>query len=193
MKNPFAVRNMPFIASLAAIEIVLQIIGNYIALGPVSINLSLVPIGIGAMLFGPWVGLFLGLINSLFVLLSPFTAAFYNVSVVGTFVTCIVKSSVAGFGGGLIYMLLKRHNKFVASIVTLVSLPIINTGLFVVGCLIFFVPLLETASAGYTNIYEYLFIVMCGWNFIFEISTSVILSYPIYRLVNLYDTKFRIE
>ena len=118
MKNPFTVRNMPFIAILLAIEIVLQFIGNMVAFGPVSINLSLVPIALGAMLFGPWVGLFLGIINALFVLMAPSTALFYNVSVVGTILICLIKSSLAGFLGGLFYLLIKNKNNFVASIVT---------------------------------------------------------------------------
>ena len=99
-KNPFTVRNIPYIAILAAIEIVLQFIGNNIAFGPVSINLSLIPMALGAILFGPWCGLFLGLLNSIFVLMAPSTMLFYNISVMGTFVTVLVKSSAAGFIGG---------------------------------------------------------------------------------------------
>lgn len=137
MKNPFTVRNMPYIAILMAVEIVLQFIGNAIALGPISINLSLVPIALGAIMFGPWVGLLLGIINSLFVLMAPSTALFYNVSVLGTVLTVLIKSSAAGFFGGLIYLMLNKRNNLIATIVTSISLPLINTGLFVVGCLLF--------------------------------------------------------
>lgn len=187
MKNPFTVRNMPYIALLLAIEIVLQFIGNMVAFGPVSINLSLVPIALGAILFGPWVGLFLGLINSIFVLLAPSTALFYNISVVGTIITCLVKSTLAGFLGGIFYLLLNKKNNFVASVVASITLPVVNTGVFIICCLVFFRPLLEEYSTGFTNIYEFLFIGMIGWNFIFEIGTSLVLVYPIYRIIAYYQ------
>ena len=193
MKNPFTVRNMPFIAILLAIEIVLQFIGNMVAFGPVSINLSLVPIALGAMLFGPWVGLFLGIINALFVLMAPSTALFYNVSVIGTILICLIKSSLAGFLGGLFYLLIKNKNNFVASIVTSISIPVINTGIFIVGCLTFFKPILEQYSTGFTNIYEFLFIGFIGWNFIFELATSIVLVFPLYRIITLYSDKRKLR
>lgn len=189
MKNPFTVRNMPYIAILMAVEIVLQFIGNAIALGPISINLSLVPIALGAIMFGPWVGLLLGVLNALFVLMAPSTALFYNVSVLGTVLTVIIKACAAGFFGGLIYLMLNKRNNLVATIVTSISLPLINTGLFVVGCILFFKPLLESLAPAGANIYEFLFIAMIGWNFIFELGTSIVLTYPIYRIITHYQKK----
>lgn len=189
MKNPFTVRNMPFIAILLAIEIVLQFIGNNIQLGPVSINLSLVPITLGAIVFGPWVGLFLGIFNALFVLLAPSTIIFYNITVWGTIVTCLAKSSIAGFVGGLIYLLINRWNNFVATIITSISIPVINTGLFALFALIFFRPLLEENVGTFSNIYQFLLIGMIGWNFIFELTFSVVLTFPIYRIIVYYQKK----
>ena len=180
---------MPYIAVLMAVEIVLQFVGNAIALGPISINLSLVPIALGAIMFGPWVGLLLGLINALFILMAPSTALFYNVSVMGTVLTVLIKSCSAGFFGGLIYLLLNKRNNLVATIVTSISLPLINTGLFVVGSILFFKPLLESLAPAGANIYEFLFIAMIGWNFIFELGTSIVLTYPIYRIITHYQKK----
>ena len=192
MKNPFTIRNMPYIAILVAIEIVLQYIGNAIAFGPISINLSLVPIALGAIIFGPWVGLFLGTINSLFVLMAPSTMIFYNVSVVGTIITVFIKSGAAGFFGGLIYLLINKRNNLLATIVTSISIPLINTGLFIVGSLTFFRSFLESNSTNFNNIYEFLFIGMIGWNFIFEITTSIVLIYPIYRIILYYQNKHQV-
>ena len=189
MRNPFTVRNMPYIAILMAVEIVLQFIGNAIAFGPVSINLSLVPIALGAMIFGPWVGLFLGIMNAIFVLMAPSTMLFYNISVIGTIITCLVKSSLAGFLGGIFYMLINKRNNFLASVVTSVSIPVINTGVFVICCLIFFRPFLEANYGAFSSIYEFLFIGMIGWNFIFELGTSLLLIYPIHRVITYYQAK----
>ena len=63
MKND-SVKKMTGTAILLAIEIVFQVIGNYITFpGGVSINLSLIPVALGAILFGPLSGAFLGLMN----------------------------------------------------------------------------------------------------------------------------------
>ena len=62
MKND-QVRKITGVAILLAIEIVLQAIGNYITPSAVSINLSLIPVALGAILFGPLSGAFLGLMN----------------------------------------------------------------------------------------------------------------------------------
>ena len=193
LKNPFTVRNMPFIAILAAIEIVLQFIGNQIAFGPISINLSLIPITLGAVLFGPWVGLFLGILNALFVLLAPSTMIFYEISVFGTIVICLLKSGLAGFLGGIIYHLLNCFNNFMATIVTSISVPLINTGIFVIGCLTIFRPFLEANYGSYGNIYGFLFIGMIGWNFIFEVGTSILLIYPIYRIITFYQQRHQVS
>ena len=58
-----------------ALVIVLQLISNYITLGPVSITLALVPIALGAIIYGPLTGLFLGLIHGAIVIVSPSTLA----------------------------------------------------------------------------------------------------------------------
>ena len=189
MKNPFTVRNMPYIAILLAVEIVLQFIGNHIQLGPVSINLSLVPITLGAIIFGPWVGLFLGIFNAVFVLLAPSTIIFYNITIWGTIVTCLSKSMLAGFIGGLVYLLINRWNNFVATIVTSVLIPVLNTGIFAICALIFFRPILVENVGTYSNIYQFLLIGMIGWNFIFELSFSIILVFPIYRIIVYYQRK----
>lgn len=192
-KNPFTVRNIPFIAILLASEIVLQVIGNYIALGPVSINLSLVTIALGAIMYGPWCGLLLGVFNSLFVFLSPYTMPFYEASVVGTIVTVLIKSSAAGFFSGILYHLLKKVNNLLATIVAAISIPLINTGLFIVGSLIFFMDYVRSVTPEGQNAIYFLFIGMTGWNFIFEISVTAILTYPIYRLITFYNQRKQIQ
>lgn len=191
LKNPFTVRNMPYIAILAGIEIVLQFAGNYIAFGPVSINLSLVPIALGAIIFGPWCGLFLGILNALFVLMAPSTSLFYNISVIGTILICLLKSGLAGFLGGLFHSLIKNKNELIATVVASITLPVVNTGIFCVGCLTFFRPFLESAyeGAGFSNIFLFLFVGMIGWNFVFELTSSALLTYPIYRIVAYFQRR----
>ena len=82
---------------LTTIEIILQIIGNFIAIGPVSINLSLIPIALGAILYGPICGGFLGMINGLTVIFAPSTIAiFMPMNPLATIFLCLLKSTVSG-------------------------------------------------------------------------------------------------
>lgn len=172
---------------LMAIMIVLQIIANYVAIGPVSINLSLIPIAIGSIIYGPLAGFLLGFIDGIICIFAPSTmAVFIPVSIGGTIVTCLVKTSIAGLLSGFVYRLLKRKNETVAAIVTSILLPIINTGLFVVCALIFFRPILEQYSSN-GNIYSTLFLVLIGWNFILEFGACSLLSPVVVRLVKYFN------
>ena len=49
-------QRMTGMAILTAIVIVLQLLGSFIRFGPFSISLVLVPIVIGAALYGAWAG-----------------------------------------------------------------------------------------------------------------------------------------
>ena len=65
-------------AVLVALIIVLQTIGSGIHFGPFTPTLSLVPIIIGAVLFGPVTGLGLGFVFSAIVLFSFSITAIFN-------------------------------------------------------------------------------------------------------------------
>ena len=62
MKNEkhTAVVRLTSLALLAALIVVLQTVASGIKIGPVPISLTLVPIVVGAILFGPGAGAFLG-------------------------------------------------------------------------------------------------------------------------------------
>jgi len=168
---------------LLALEIVFQIIGNYVSLGPVSINLSLIPIAVGAILYGPLVGGFLGLANGILVILAPATLSlFMSISVWGTILTCLLKCTIAGVAAGFFFKLFKNH-KVVGGVITSFLVPIINTGLFSISCLTIFRSFLEEnyANQGFGNIYLFLILGVIGWNFLLEMGITGILSYPVSR------------
>ena len=130
MKNT-NVRRITGIAILLAIEIVLQTLGNYIAVFGISINLALVPIAVGAIVYGPIADAFLGLCNGAMVLASPSTQALYfQYSPVGTVFTCLLKATLAGAVSGLIFMAMKKNHSRAGGIISSVIVPILNTALF---------------------------------------------------------------
>ena len=183
MKND-QVRKITGVAVLLAIEIVLQAMGNYITPSVVSINLSLIPIALGAILFGPLAGALLGFGNGLVVLLSPSTEAFLSYSLFGTIVVCLLKCTLAGLLAGFVYKLIAKKNSLVGSIVASLIVPVVNTGLFVLGVFTIFFGLFEPIGTT-DEIMKYVFLVMIGWNFVIEFSITAILSPTIARIISI--------
>ena len=166
---------------LLALEIIFQIIGNYLQIGPVNINLSLVTVVLGAVLYGPLSGAVLGFFNGLIVLLSPSTIAiFMPISPVGTVIACLLKCTIAGLVAGLLFKLFKNKNNLIGLIISSLLVPIINTGIFSVVCLLFFRPFLESGvSETFPNIGAFLIFGVIGINFIVEIVSTTVISVPL--------------
>lgn len=171
-------------ALLTAIVIVLQLMGSFIRFGPFSISLVLVPIVIGAALCGKAAGAWLGFVFSVVVLFTD-CAAFYAVNIPGTVITVLVKGIAAGFCAALVYGLLQKRNKTLAVIAAAAVCPIVNTGLFLIGCRLFFMDLLNTwaASLGFATLGDYVIFSLIGGNFIFELVINLVLSPVIVRLI----------
>ena len=171
---------------LLGVEIVLQIIGNYIQPGFANINLSLIPICLGAILYGPIVGGFLGLVCGVMVLVSPSTiSVFFAVSPIGTILACLLKTTLAGIAAGFIFKAFKKKNTLVGSILVSISVPAINTGVFAIFTAIFFTPILDdmVASGTFSNVALALFLGMIGLNFILEIVSTTILTPSLYKII----------
>lgn len=175
---------------LAALVVVLQYLGNFLSVALVtSINLTLIPIVIGAAILGPIGGMILGLVCGAMVLMTPMAQGIMGYSWWMALLICFGKTAVAGYVAGWIYRWVAKKNTLVATIATAIIVPIINTGLFVFGCS-FLVDHFKTADPavgfgvavpqGITYIGFIGFI--CGIiavNFVIEFLMTVIPSAPI--------------
>ena len=189
MKND-SVKKITGVAILIAIEVVLQVIGNYLALGPININLALIPIALCAIMYGPLAGALIGLMNGLVVLFSPSTQAlFFVYAPFATIVVCLLKCSLAGLVSGLVYKLLKNKNDLVAVVLASLLVPVINTGLFTLGAMTILSNAVEIAQStfkyGDMNFYAFLFLIFIGWNFVFEFGITALLSPTINKVINI--------
>lgn len=178
--------NLVLGAILTAIVVVLQILGGFIKFGPFSVSLVLIPIVIGAAKCGVKIGTWLGLVFGAVVLLNGDATAFFAVNVFGTILTVLLKGAACGFAAGLTYKLLAKHNKYAAVIAAAVVCPLVNTGVFLIGCLLFFLDTIKVwgANLGFTNTVSYVFLGMVGGNFLFELASNMILSPVILRILN---------
>ena len=184
-KKRVSTYNLVLLALLAAIVVILQLLGSFIKFGPFSVSLVLLPISIGAALIGANAGGLLGLVFGIVVLLSGDAAPFLAVSVPATIGLVLVKGLLAGLVSGAVYRLIAKKNKTAAAISAAAICPIINTGIFVVGVYLFFLPTVTEwgVSVGAANATTYIFLMMIGVSFLFELGLNLILSPVIVRLV----------
>ena len=175
------------VAIFTAIVIVLQLLGSFIRFGPFSISLTLIPIVVGAALYGPWAGAWLGFVFGMVVLLSGDAGAFLVVNALGTVLTVLVKGALAGFMAGVVYGLLKNTNIWVAAICAALICPVVNTGVFLLGCKLFFMETITGwgQAAGFENVGKYMIYGLVGGNFLFEVLFNIVLSPVIVRLIRL--------
>ena len=172
---------------LTAIVVVLQFIGAFIKFGPFSITLVLAPIIIGAALYGWKAGAWLGAVFGIVVLLSGDAAAFMAVNAPGTVILCILKGTLAGAAAGLVYKALEKVNPWVAVIAAAIVCPVVNTGVFLLGCLVFFLDTVKEwgAGAGYENVGAYFLFGFVGLNFVVELAINLVLSTAIVRILSI--------
>lgn len=191
----FDTRTLVGVALLTAIVVVLQLLGSFIRFGTFSISLVLMPIVVGAALFGVWAGAWLGLVFAVVVLLQPDTMFFFNISPAGTIITVILKGVLCGACAGLVYKLLsKKFNTTVGVIAAAAVAPIVNTGIFLIGCRVFFwdtIKELASATKYADNATLYLIVFFVGLNFVFELIVNLVLSPAIVTLIRYGEKSFR--
>lgn len=176
--------NITLLGILTAIVIVLQSMGASIRFGTFSITLVLLPIVIGAALIHPLAGGWLGFVFSIIVLVTD-AGPFLAVSIPGTIITVIVKGTLAGIAAGYVYRLLSKYNKFFATVTAAAAAPIVNTGIFIIGSYIFFLPTLKewAVGAGFTDVTAFIFLGLVGANFLLEFAVNLVLSPTITFLI----------
>ena len=181
------VKNMVGIGLFTAIVVVLQFLGGGIKFGIFSISLVLIPIVVGSALYTWKAGAFLGLAFGTAVLLSGDAAAFLTVDPIATVVVVLVKGTLCGLTAGLIYELLKKFNNVVAVVAAAIICPVVNTGIFLLGCKLFFMPTITqcASAAGFENAGAYMILGLVGVNFLIELGVNVVLSPVIVRLIKL--------
>ncbi len=174
-------------AFLTAIVGVLSYFGGFIKIGGLaSISLTLVPVVLGAALLGPGTGAWLGAVSGAVFFLTADAAFWLSLSVFGTILTVIVKGTLAGLGAGLVYRLLEGKNRYLAMLAAAAVCPVINTGIFLLGCLVFFFDAVTSmANAEGSSVFSYLIVVFVGLNFVFELVLNLLLSPALLRLVDL--------
>ncbi len=178
-------KNLVLYAILTALVIILQVISTYLRFTMFSITLVLLPIVIGAALLGAKAGAWLGFVFGVMVLVSGDAAPFMAVNIPGTIITVLVKGTLAGLLTGICYKALRNVNLYVATAVSAIVCPVVNTGVFLIGCYAFFMDTIITWAGGSENVASYIIFVLVGINFLIELGINVILNPVIIRLLKI--------
>ena len=180
-----SIRKLTLVALLTALAAALSFVK--IPILGVSITLVLPVVIIGGALCGPLVGAWLTVIPNVI----AFTEAglFMTYSPVGCMITLLLKGLVAGFVSGVIYKVLSKKHPIGAVTCSAVVAPILNSGIFVLGCYICIWDQL-TAVAGEKGVgIGMLLFGLAGLNFIIELILNVILCPTILRIIQIASKK----
>lgn len=188
-KTPEAIKKLVGISILVALVAILAYFGGFIKIGGLaSISLTLIPVVLGAALYGPWYGALLGGVAGAVFFLTPDAAYWLGLSIPGTIITVMVKGFLSGLCAGFVFNWLKRFNSYLAIIASAVVCPVVNTGVFLLGCLTFFMDAVRSGIANAENDYSvaaYLIVFFVGLNFVFELITNIVLSPAILRITRI--------
>lgn len=180
-------KKMVGLGLFTAIVVVLQLLGGGIRFGIFSISLVLVPIVVGAAVYGWQAGAWLGFTFGAAVLLSGDANAFMIVDPIATVGVVIVKGIMCGLMSGLAYRVLGKINKVVGVLAAAIVCPLVNTGVFLLGCMLFFLETISgwAAMYGYENAGTYMIFGLAGVNFLIELGVNLVLAPVITRIINL--------
>lgn len=186
--NKKSTETLVLAAILTALVVVLQYLGSFIRFGPFSISLVLIPIVLGAATCSTKISTWLGFVFGVIVLAMD-ASAFLAINVHGTVITVLLKGICCGLAAGLACKLLEKKNKYAATVLAAIVCPIVNTGIFFLGCRLFFFETISQwgIAEGYENAIQYMFLGLAGGNFLFEFATNIFLSPIIVRLLNIRD------
>ena len=174
---------------LTAIIIVLQVVTTYFPTKPFAITLALIPIVIGSAVYGAKAGAYLGAVFSVVVLIMCAAGAdaggamVFYANPAMCILLCLLKGSAAGFVAGLIYNAVSKKNQILGAVLAALAAPVVNTGIFIAGLLLFFRDVLAQ-WAGDTDILFFAIIGLTGVNFLVELGVNMILCPVIVKVVN---------
>ena len=185
----FNTYRMTGLAILTAIIIVLQIFTTFVKFGPFSITLALIPMVVGAAMFGIIAGAYLGAVLGVIVTImcingaDPGGAMVWAANPAMCAVMCILKTALAGLCAGLVYHALEKKNRYLAVLLAAIVAPIVNTGTFIIGMLLFFRDTLYI-WAGETDTLTYIIVTIVGVNFLVEFGVNIVLSPIVVRIID---------
>ena len=194
MKNA-KIQRMVGIALLMALVIVLQFLGGILTTASgFSISLVLIPIVLGAAVFGPSAGAILGGTFGVIVFINCVTgtdlggAMVFQANPILCFLVVMGKGILAGMAAGGVYRLLRDKSKYIAMLCAAIVCPVVNTGIFIACMLTFFREVLSAWAEG-GDLVAYILTGLVVANFVTELIINVVFSPASARILQIVNKK----
>lgn len=182
-------------ALLITVIVVLQTVASGIKIGSFTPTLSLIPIIIGAIVYGAFSGTSLGIVFGLIVVVTVFSGAeamstmMLNHNAFMTVFVCLFKGAMAGYTPAVIYKILSRKNETIATVLASLSAPVMNTGIFCLSLLTVFKPVTDqfAAALNFNGAGQFIVLGIIGINFLFELALNAVLVPVVKRIIKFID------
>ena len=198
----FNAKSVAYFGVLVALEIILLVWGSAIPVGPsgAMLNFSLLPIVLGAILLGPFAGMVLGLVSGIVILImvaagaqGVFSVLFLEQPVMIALI-CIIKTTAAGFVSGLLYRAIAGKNGKAAVFTASLAAPIVNTGVFILGCLCIGGTIenwwLGTNGSA-SSAFSIIIFSFVGINFFIEFAINLVLAPALSTVIRVAEKRFQ--
>lgn len=179
---------MAQLAVLTALVVIIQVFFSSIKVAAVTLTFTLIPIVVAGIIIGPLGGLFIGFVSGVVTLIQVFVSAdpFYVLLItanpIATAVICVLKNAAAGFISGVLFkafIKIMRGKVYISSLIASIACPVVNTGIFCLGMLMFFGPALTgdpTFGSLISNgLVAFVFIGLAGVNFLVELALNIVI------------------
>ncbi|MEE0969910.1 MAG: ECF transporter S component [Clostridia bacterium] len=187
--NSEKIRQITFMGMMSALILVLQQLAVLTrSLFPFfSITLVLVPIVLGSAISGKiWGGAWLGGVFGVAVFLSGDANGFLAIHQSGTIITVMAKGILCGVAAALVYRLMSKKSRTLGVFSAAIVCPVVNTGVFLLGCLLFFYNTVGAgAAAEGTSWFNHFITGYVGVNFIVELAINIVLAPVILQLISI--------
>ena len=201
MKRTYKIntKNIVYFSVLLALVVVLQFVGSYIKIGPVSISLVLVPIVLGGILLGPLAGMLLGFSFGLITFIAVVTgldagsAMLFAEAPFMVALICFIKATMCGWIPALVYKAIAKKHPVVGTYVASALAPIINTGIFIIGALMINPTISKVwgVEGGVSGVFVFLVVTVAGINFLVEFGINILLSPIIVKVIEIITGKVK--
>ena len=189
MKNA-KIKKMTSMALLIALTVVLQLLGSVLPrVGPFGLSFVLIPIVVGAAVYGPGAGAVLGGAFGVIVCFCSYNGLdgggfmVWQASPLLCILVVMLKGILAGVFSGWAYRLFADKNPYLAMLAAAFICPVVNTGIFLAGMSLFFMDVLEVWAGG-SNIAGYLLSGIILVNFVPELIINLVFSPAGQRIVH---------
>ena len=100
-----------------------------------------------------------------------------------------MKTTAAGLAAGFLFQWLEKINRYVAIFAAAAIVPIVNTGLFILGCLCMWNTIGSMANG--TNVFIFIIVSLVTFNFFAEFAVNLLVAPALHTVYKAVEKQFK--